>query len=122
MPDEGEEELVPEGMIFFGRRDPKRRDPESQNPEDYARSVKISDDECLLNLAHQSSISDELRRVGEEVARLQERAEVLEAQLRAKRAELFYALRRRYPEVASGGRVGWRYYEGEYYFVGWDER
>lgn len=95
--------------------------PTSNNPADYPRSVKIVDDESLMTIAHLERLSEERGNLIEEMQKLRERIEIVTAEHNIASTKLFQRLREQHPEVYARNMTGWRKWESEYYYVGWNE-
>lgn len=95
--------------------DPNTTAPTSSNPADYARSIRVQDDEGLLLEAQFAVKAAEYRRMSAQM-------EVLKLETEAVRARMFYRLDERYPEIGAGfgGGTGIRHFDGALYYVGWD--
>jgi len=101
--------------------------PVSTNPEDYPRKAKITDDQCLMSIEKQNMIGEDYRKLYDQAVALAEKMEVLDARLRAEKAELFYRLKEVHSDVPKDGNHGWRKHLGndgnvEYYYVSWDNQ
>jgi hypothetical protein len=90
--------------------------PTSSNPQDYARAVRVEDDEVLLLKTQR----DEKFR---HLYRLQMAVEVAQAELTALRERTFLRLDELYPAIRRidpDSGVGIREWQDDVWYVGWD--
>lgn len=92
--------------------------PRNANPKDFATSAKITDDECLLGVTKALELNRRQQALQRELNLVSQEANVANGRL-------FNSLRKKYPHVQTENipesQVGLRKWEGDWYFVGWEE-
>ena len=92
--------------------------PRSANPKDFATAVKITDDECLL------AVTKALELTRKQTA-LQRELNLVTQEANVANGRLVNLLRKNHPQVQTENipesQVGLRKWEGDWYFVGWEE-
>lgn len=108
-----------EDLFRFFARQNSPSSPSSNNPADYPRSVKIEDGDALMTLALLERLSEERGNLVEEMQKVRERIEIITAEHSIASTKLFQRLREMHPDVYARDMTGWRKWEGDYFYVGW---
>jgi hypothetical protein len=108
---------------FFGQLQPPV--PGESNPHKYPRRVEIEDQSLIDALMIADAKLDALNRLNEQMRDLQESAQILASERQIILTKFWRACRETYPAVhlphddGERGMVGWRKYQGGYWYVGW---
>lgn len=96
--------------------------PTDNDPSHYAKSIPITHEECLMLLTRISMEQERYKALQEQAQKLWEQMQVIGAEYTALKTKLFYILREQYPEITKDTMGhGWRKFNDEYFFVGWDD-
>ena len=96
--------------------------PPFDDPAKFPRAAPIMDDDSILRLAEMDKLLSEFAGLRKEMSRIQDRIDVVKADLDSHKVRLFQRMRALYPSITEGYGYGWRKF-GEppaYYVVGWD--